>query len=76
MSSKRIRQKGTEEFKRDAVQMVIENQYRSNMVGRRLGVNGSNIFRWVTNYNADRLYSTLGYKTPFEYEKEQYRYAA
>ena len=30
----------------------------------------------ITYYNADRLHSTLGYKTPFEYEKEQLRFAA
>ncbi|MDP6807245.1 MAG: transposase [Desulfobacterales bacterium] len=54
MSSRRIRPKHTEEFKRDAVRMVIENRYRSNEVGRRLGVNGSNVSRWVREYRDEQ----------------------
>lgn len=34
------------------------------------------VLDYITYYNADRLHSTLGYKTPFEYEKELLRNAA
>jgi transposase InsO family protein len=34
------------------------------------------VLDYITYYNAIRLHSTLGYKTPFAYEKELYRNAA
>ena len=34
------------------------------------------VLDYITYYNAFRLHSTLGYKTPFAYEKELYRNAA
>ena len=34
------------------------------------------VIDYITYYNAIRLHSTLGYKTPFEYEKELCRSAA
>ncbi len=70
MSSKRIRQKYTEEFKRDAVKMVIENRYRSNEVGRRLGVNGSNVSRWVREYRDDHEAAATGISNRRELETE------
>ncbi len=60
MSSKRIRQKYTEEFKRDAVQMVIENRYRSNEVGSHLGANDSNVSRWVRESRDDHEAAATG----------------
>jgi transposase InsO family protein len=34
------------------------------------------VLDYISYYNSSRLHSTLGYKTPFEYEKEQFRKVA
>ena len=47
MSKKRQRRDFTNEFKNDAVKLVIEQGYSCSEVGRRLGVNHTNISRWV-----------------------------
>ena len=47
MSGKRKRQIFTDEFKQDAVRLVLENGYSCREVARRLGVNTSNVTRWV-----------------------------
>ena len=50
MNQKRDRQHYTKEFKNDAVKLVVEQGYSSNEVGRRLGVNQTNVSRWVREY--------------------------
>lgn len=50
MNQKRQRRDFTDEFKSDAVKLVMEQGYSCSEVGRRLGVNGSNISRWVRQY--------------------------
>jgi transposase len=47
MSKKRQRRDFTDEFKNDAVKLVIKQGYSCSEVGRRLGVNHTNISRWV-----------------------------
>jgi transposase len=47
MNEKKRRPKYTKKFKEDAVKLVIEKGYSSLEVGRRLGINKSNIYRWV-----------------------------
>jgi transposase len=44
------RQRFTRQFKDDAVRMVLENGYSCEETGRRLGVTGNNINRWVRQY--------------------------
>lgn len=44
------RQHFTRQFKDDAVRMVLENGYSCEETGRRLGVSGNNINRWVRQY--------------------------
>jgi transposase len=46
------RQRFTRQFKDDAVRMVLENGYSCEETGRRLGVHGNNINRWVRQYQA------------------------
>jgi transposase len=46
------RQRFTRQFKDDAVRMVLENGYSCEETGRRLGVHGNNINRWVHQYQA------------------------
>ena len=50
VNQKRNRQKFTTEFKNDAVKLVVEQGYSCNEVGRRLGINESNVSRWVRDY--------------------------
>jgi transposase len=54
MGKKRQRRDFTNEFKNDAVKLVIEQGYSCSEVGRRLGVNHTNISRWVRAHR-DRL---------------------
>ena len=54
MNEKRKRPNYTNEFKQDAVKLVIEQGYSCPEVGRRLGVAASNITRWVRQYHQDQ----------------------
>ena len=47
MVQKRLRKDYTREFKTDAIKLVTEQGYSCNEVARRLGVNHSNISRWI-----------------------------
>ena len=50
MSTKRNRQNYPKEFIQDAVQLVTEQGYGCTEVARRLGINRSNVTRWVREY--------------------------
>ena len=54
MSSSATRQRFTQQFKDDAVRLVIEHGYSCEETGRRLGVSANNISRWVRQYR-DKL---------------------
>jgi transposase len=47
MSNGGTRQRFTQQFKDDAVRLVIEHGYSCEETGRRLGVSANNISRWV-----------------------------
>ena len=70
MNQKRTRQKYTKEFKNDAVKLVIEQGYSSNEVGRRLGINQTNISRWVREYRQENEPPVDGSATRSELEAE------
>jgi len=53
VNEKKKRPKYTKEFKEDAVKLVTEQGYSSIEVGRRLGINSSNVSRWVRQYRQD-----------------------
>ncbi len=55
MSEKRKRADYTEDFKRDAVNLVVHQGYSSGDVGRRLGIPISNVTRWVREHKARSL---------------------
>lgn len=59
MNQKRNRRDFTDEFKSDAVRLVTEQGYSCSEVGRRLGINHSNISRWVRQYR-DQLENPAG----------------
>ena len=42
-----------EEFKQNAVKLVVDQRYSCPEVGRRLGVAASNVSRWVRQYRQD-----------------------
>jgi len=50
MNARKARRRFTQEFKDDAVSLVVEQGYSSAEVGRRLGVNENNVNRWVRQY--------------------------
>jgi transposase len=54
MNKKKQRSEYTKEFKDDAIKLVTEHGYSSTEAGHRLGVNPSNISRWVREYRKDQ----------------------
>ncbi len=54
MSEKRQRRDFTDDFKNDAVKLVIEQGYNCSEVGRRLGINHTNVSRWVRQHRAEK----------------------
>ena len=50
MNASRTRRKFTQEFKDDAVSLVIDQGYSCAEVARRLGVSDNNVNRWVREY--------------------------
>ena len=70
MNEKRNRVKYTKEFKQDAVNLVIEQGYSANEVGRRLGVSQTNVSRWVREYRRDQQDLAEGGITRKEMEAE------
>jgi len=54
MSKKKKNQSYTPEFKEDAIKLVIEQGYSNTEVARRLGVNSSNVSRWVRLHKQDQ----------------------
>ena len=47
MNSRRARKKFTQEFKDDAVSLVVDQGYSCAEVARRLGIPDNNVSRWV-----------------------------
>jgi transposase len=54
MVQKRQRKDYTPEFKNDAIKLVTEQGYTCTEAGRRLGVNHSNISRWVREQKQEK----------------------
>ncbi len=60
MRARRNRQNYTKEFKSDAVNLVTEQGYSCTEVGRRLGINHSNVTRWVREHRNAQEEPTQG----------------
>ena len=54
MNEKRNRQGYTKEFKQDAVKLALEQGYGNTETARRLGINVSNVSRWVREYRREQ----------------------
>ncbi len=70
MAKKQKRQRFTQEFKIDAVKLVIEQGYSANEVSRRLGVNQTSVSRWVREYRQDNEPPLKGGATRNDLEAE------
>ena len=73
MNGKGKRLKYTNEFKQDAVKLVLENGYNSAEAARRLGVNSSNVSRWIRECRRDQEDATEGGVSRRELETENRR---
>jgi transposase len=68
MSGRRTRY--TDEFKADAVSLVVENGYNCAEAARRLGVNPNNISRWVREHRDQQEHAARGERSPKELQAE------
>jgi len=50
MVKKRQRKDFTPDFKNDAIKLITEQGYSCSEVARRLGINSSNVSRWVREH--------------------------
>ncbi len=73
MRARRNRQNYTKEFKSDAVKLVTEQGYNCTEVGRRLGINHSNVTRWVREHRNAQEEPTRGGVPHSELEAENRR---
>ena len=73
MTEKKIRQNYTKEFKADAVKLVTEHGYGPAEAGRRLGINSSNISRWVREDRQEKDDILTGGVSRHELEQENRR---
>lgn len=72
MTEERKRPGYTEEFKQDAVKLVVEHGYSCQEVGRRLGIACANVSRWVRLYRKEQQPDSSG-KNYRELEEENRR---
>lgn len=73
MGTKRNRQNYTKGFKTDAVKLVTEQSYSCTEGGRRLGINHSNVTRWVREHRNVQEEPTQGGISRSEVEAENRR---
>ena len=70
MSSSRTRQRYTDEFKADAVSLVIEHGYSCVEAARRLGINPNNVNRWVREHRDQQEHAARGELSPKQLQAE------
>ena len=70
MNVPRTRRKFTQEFKDDAVSLVIDQGYSCAEVARRLGVSDNNVNRWVRQYRQRNDIESADGLSPEEMEAE------
>ncbi len=70
MNAPRSRRKFTQEFKDDAVSLVIDQGYSCAEVARRLGVSDNNVNRWVRKYRQRHEVESADGLSPGEMEAE------
>jgi len=70
MNQRKNKQHYTKEFKNDAVKLVLEQGYSANQVAKRLGINQTNVSRWVREHLKKNEPSIDGNATRSELEAE------
>lgn len=70
MSSKCKRRKYTPEFKKDAIDLVMKNEYSCNEAARRLGIGPSMLSRWLRDSRDDEASFEAGHPTTKELKDE------
>ena len=70
MNSPKSKQRYPQEFKDDAVDLVIKHGYSGAEAGRRLGINSNNIVRWVRQYRDRQEVAEAGTASPKELQAE------
>lgn len=70
MSTQKTRRSFTQEFKDDAISLVVEQGYSCAEVGRRLGIRENNVNRWVREYRAKNESVSTDGLTREQLEKE------
>ena len=70
MNQKVTRRRFTKQFKKDAVNLVLENGYGCAEVARRLGVNENNVNRWVRDFRDQQQDRSEGTGSPEQMETE------
>ncbi len=70
MNASRTRQHYTDEFKADAVSLVIDHGYSSAEAARRLGINPNNVNRWVRERRDELEHTAKGELSPKELQAE------
>jgi len=73
MSNKKRRRKYTENFKREAVQLVETRGGNASAVARNLGLRPDLVNRWVREYEADKEHSFPGLGKRKEPEEELHK---
>jgi len=73
MSKKRNRHNYPKDFKNDAIKLAIEQGYTCTEVGRRLGINQTNVSRWVRQYRNAEEEPTQGARSELESENRRLR---
>ena len=70
MVSVKSRQHYTEEFRADAVKLVLESGYTCAEVGRRLGISSNNVTKWVRLHRREAAGSAGGCVSSRELEAD------
>ena len=70
MNPPRTRQRYTQEFKQDAVQMVLEHGYSCAEAARRLGTSAPNVVRWVRQHRENAQAIDEGQAEPNDLKTE------
>jgi len=70
MSTPRTRQLYTDEFKADAVSLVVDHGYSCAEAARRLGINPNNVNRWVREHRDQHEHAARGELSTKELQAE------
>ena len=56
----KVRREYSKEFKQEAAKLVLEQGYKATEAARNLGINISNLRRWIREYHKHKVYAFPG----------------